>query len=182
MTKLEEETKDVVHQPHARDAESDLNGMHESNDSSSESKMNDAQESGKKLRRRRMTFEQAETLEHEWRKDQAWTSQRISSIAKRLGLNRTKVYKWTWDRRKKKDESSEATLTRNLSMDGVAAGGTRTAHGGVAASGQLGGAPHDQPVAFVPATTTLAMRFRFEMERQATMEARAAVNEKEDTI
>ena len=53
------------------------------------------------MRRRRMTAEQTAAMEVEWQRNLAWTSSRISSIAKRLGLGRTKVYKWTWDRKKK---------------------------------------------------------------------------------
>ena len=48
-----------------------------------------------------MTAEQTAAMEAEWQRDLTWTSTRISSIAKSLGLGRTKVYKWTWDRKKK---------------------------------------------------------------------------------
>ena len=34
-------------------------------------------------------------------KDQDWSQARVSEIAEKLGLGRTKVYKWHWDRKKK---------------------------------------------------------------------------------
>ena len=40
-------------------------------------------------------------LEQEYQQDANWDTEKIAEIAERLGLNRTKVYKWSWDRRKK---------------------------------------------------------------------------------
>ena len=40
-------------------------------------------------------------LEQEYQRDANWDTEKIAEIADRLGLNRTKVYKWSWDRRKK---------------------------------------------------------------------------------
>ena len=74
---------------------------------------------GRKVRRRRMTAEQTAAMEVEWQRNLAWTSSRISSIAKRLGLGRTKVYKWTWDRKKK--ESIEIDAGGTVSSSGAIA-------------------------------------------------------------
>ena len=74
---------------------------------------------GRKVRRRRMTAEQTAAMEVEWQRNLAWTSSRISSIAKRLGLGRTKVYKWTWDRKKK--ESIEIDAGGAVSSSGAIA-------------------------------------------------------------
>ena len=65
------------------------------------------------MRRRRMTQEQTAAMEVEWQRDLAWTSSRISAIAKRLGLGRTKVYKWTWDRKKKENCEGAASSSMN---------------------------------------------------------------------
>ena len=40
-------------------------------------------------------------LEAEFQKSPEWSTQRITQIAQRLGLKRSKVYKWNFDRRKK---------------------------------------------------------------------------------
>ena len=37
----------------------------------------------------------------EYQLDPNWTSLRIKQLSRRLSLDRTKVYKWTWDRAKK---------------------------------------------------------------------------------
>ena len=50
-------------------------------------------------------------LEAEHLRSANWSSARITAVARHLGLNRTKVYKWSWDR-KKKDSSSTVVLTR----------------------------------------------------------------------
>ena len=52
-----------------------------------------------KGRRTRMSDEQKAVLEAEYLKDPEWTTPRITQIARRLQLNRTKIYKWHWDRK-----------------------------------------------------------------------------------
>ena len=61
----------------------------------------------KRLRRRRLTPQQIAFLESQYQRDPVFTSMRISQLAKQLNLGRTKVYKWTWDRRKKGNCSSD---------------------------------------------------------------------------
>ena len=51
--------------------------------------------------RRRLTQEQIDVLESEYLKDPVWETKQITKLARRLKLNRTKVYKWHWDRKKK---------------------------------------------------------------------------------
>lgn len=46
-----------------------------------------------------MSDEQKAILEAEYLKDPEWTTPRITQIARRLQLNRTKIYKWHWDRK-----------------------------------------------------------------------------------
>ena len=60
----------------------------------------------KKIRRRRLNSEQALVLEQEYLRNPQWSTARITSLAKRLRLGRTKVYKWSWDR--KKQDRAEA--------------------------------------------------------------------------
>ena len=40
-------------------------------------------------------------LEFEYEKDPNWNTEKISSLARRLKLKHTKVYKWNWERKKK---------------------------------------------------------------------------------
>ena len=40
-------------------------------------------------------------LNQEYIKNPNWSSSQIQEFAERLGLTRTKVYKWNWDRRNK---------------------------------------------------------------------------------
>ena len=56
---------------------------------------------GKRLRRRHLNEQQQTVLEREYQKNPRFDSDRVVVLAKQLGLNRTKVYKWGWDRRKK---------------------------------------------------------------------------------
>ena len=50
---------------------------------------------------KRMNSEQQEILNQEYIKNPNWSSSQIYEFAMRLGLTRTKVYKWNWDRRNK---------------------------------------------------------------------------------
>ena len=54
-----------------------------------------------------MRSEQIAMLEVEYQRNPNWHSSFITSLAQRLHLNRTKVYKWSWDRKKK--EEAQAT-------------------------------------------------------------------------
>ena len=53
------------------------------------------------IRRRRLNQEQIRVLEHEHVTYNNWTTDRITALSKRLNLSRTKIYKWSWDRRKR---------------------------------------------------------------------------------
>ena len=106
-----------------------------------------------KMRRRRMTAEQTVAMEAEWQRDLAWTSSRISSIAKRLGLGRTKVYKWTWDRKKKESANGGPTSSidgnTSYSMENAAVTLKNTSN-----------TMMENVRTVAPSTTTLANRFR----------------------
>ena len=53
------------------------------------------------IRRRRLEKEQINVLENEHVTNNNWTTARITALSKRLNLSRTKIYKWSWDRRKR---------------------------------------------------------------------------------
>jgi len=50
---------------------------------------------------RRMNKEQQAVLKAEFARDYSWSNALVDKLAERLGLTRTKVYKWNWDRRNK---------------------------------------------------------------------------------
>ena len=52
-------------------------------------------------------------LEHEYQRNSNWSTARITQIAKRLKLNRTKIYKWSWDRKKKEAEEQANMMPDN---------------------------------------------------------------------
>ena len=67
-----------------------------------------------KKRRQRLTNEQQMMLEEEFQKTQDWQGRGVlNSLAKRLGLTRSKIYKWNWDR-KKKDLVSQERIDQGL--------------------------------------------------------------------
>ena len=53
----------------------------------------------RRIKRTRMSQEQKRILELEYQRNPRWTTNQISSLARRLGINHTKVYKWCYDRR-----------------------------------------------------------------------------------
>ena len=116
-----------------------------------------------KMRRLRMTAEQTAAMEAEWQRDLTWTSSRISSIAKRLGLGRTKVYKWTWDRKKKDGANGVPTSSNegntSYSMENPAITSRNTQNTMI----------ENFRSVVAPSTTTLANRFRQEMARNESM-------------
>ena len=50
---------------------------------------------------KRMSCEQQHALQNEYIKNPNWSSDQIYALSRHLGLTRTKVYKWNWDRRNK---------------------------------------------------------------------------------
>ena len=54
-----------------------------------------------KQTRKRLTRTEMQVLEQEYLINPNWTTMRINTLAKKLRLCRTKVYKWGWDRKKK---------------------------------------------------------------------------------
>ena len=51
-------------------------------------------------RRQRLSTEQLTQLEAEYLRDPTWSTEQTKQIAQRLQLNRIKVYKWGWDRKR----------------------------------------------------------------------------------
>ena len=62
-----------------------------------------------------MNTEQQEILNREYIRNPNWSSSQIQEFATRLGLTRTKVYKWNWDRRNK--TRSETQQLESSSQD-----------------------------------------------------------------
>ena len=53
-------------------------------------------------RRQRLSLEQQLILENEFQKHTDWSKPGVlKDISKRLGLPRSKIYKWNWDRKRK---------------------------------------------------------------------------------
>lgn len=48
-----------------------------------------------------MTYEQYCELEEHFARSHNWTQSEITSIAASVAMERTKVYKWLWDRKRK---------------------------------------------------------------------------------
>ena len=55
----------------------------------------------KKWRRRRLSKSENEFLEKEYQKDPNWDVAKKKWLSAKLGLGRTKIYKWNYDRRKR---------------------------------------------------------------------------------
>ena len=55
----------------------------------------------RKIRRIHLDEEQQVVLENEFQMRPNWSTAFITTLARRLKLPRTKVYKWNWDRKKK---------------------------------------------------------------------------------
>lgn len=47
-----------------------------------------------------MSADSKALLEEEFQRDPNWDRRKIASLAQRLQISRTKVYKWNWDRKK----------------------------------------------------------------------------------
>lgn len=54
-----------------------------------------------KKRRFRLSEDQAQQLEHEFKTNNTWSKKYIVLLAKKLHLSIAKLYKWNWDRKKK---------------------------------------------------------------------------------
>ena len=73
---------------------------------------NDADDGLSKKRRQRLTNEQQMVLEQEYQKKADWSSPgALKDLSRRLGLPKSKIYKWNWDR-KRKEINSQAALSQ----------------------------------------------------------------------
>ena len=71
-----------------------------------------------KKHRQRLTYEQLTILEVEFLKKSDWSDHgHLSRIAKRLGLTKSKIYKWNWDRKKKGRDSNQYIIACNYVAD-----------------------------------------------------------------
>ena len=61
-------------------------------------------------RRQRLTQEQQDILEHEFQKQPDWGVLKMMQISRRLGLQKGKIYKWNWDRKKKDKAYSQTSF------------------------------------------------------------------------
>ena len=74
-------------------------------------KKNDLDDAMSKKRRQRLTHEQQVLLEQEFQKQADWSKPgHLKELSKRLGLPKSKIYKWNWDR-KRKELNSQVPLS-----------------------------------------------------------------------
>ena len=67
----------------------------------------------KKITRKHMAYKLIYELEREYEINPNWSNQKIGELSTRLGLGRTKVYKWNWDRKKKGPPNGNLNLSRD---------------------------------------------------------------------
>ena len=48
-----------------------------------------------------LSEDQIEMLTQEYLDNPNWSNETIDALSRRVGVSRTKVYKWNWDRKKK---------------------------------------------------------------------------------
>ena len=53
------------------------------------------------MTKKRVSKQAKQVLENEYKKNPTWSKQLVNQLAAKLDLDRTKVYKWNWDRKKK---------------------------------------------------------------------------------
>ena len=62
-----------------------------------------------KQRRLRLTGDQIAILESEFQKNANWTSKDMVKLSTRLAVEKSKIYKWNWDRKRKELASQGPT-------------------------------------------------------------------------
>lgn len=70
-----------------------------------------------KQRRLRLTADQIAILEAEFQKNANWTSKDMAKLSTRLAVEKSKIYKWNWDRKRKELASQGATDHAATSID-----------------------------------------------------------------
>ena len=53
------------------------------------------------IKRRRFSYDDTVILEAEYLRNVNWSTYKISDLANRLGFDKTKVYKWNWEKKRK---------------------------------------------------------------------------------
>lgn len=81
---------------------------------------NEADDGISKKHRQRLSYEQARILEQEFQKQSDWSKQGIlKALSRRLGLPKSKIYKWNWDR-KRKELQNQAPFQPSMGCKGSA--------------------------------------------------------------
>lgn len=70
-----------------------------------------------KQRRLRLTADQIGVLETEFQKNANWTGRDMAKLSTRLAVEKSKIYKWNWDRKRKELASQGATSAAPMSID-----------------------------------------------------------------
>lgn len=70
-----------------------------------------------KQRRLRLTADQIGVLETEFQKNANWTGRDMAKLSTRLAVEKSKIYKWNWDRKRKELASQGATSAAPTSID-----------------------------------------------------------------
>lgn len=70
-----------------------------------------------KQRRLRLTADQIGVLETEFQKNANWTGRDMAKLSTRLAVEKSKIYKWNWDRKRKELTSQGATSAAPMSID-----------------------------------------------------------------
>ena len=70
-----------------------------------------------KQRRLRLTADQIGVLETEFQKNANWTGRDMAKLSTRLAVEKSKIYKWNWDRKRKELASQGAASAAPMSID-----------------------------------------------------------------
>ena len=63
---------------------------------------------------RRLTYKETSVLKAEFAKSHDWSAAKTTELANQLGLKRTKVYKWNWDKRKRMYKQLQILASQQL--------------------------------------------------------------------
>ena len=65
--------------------------------------------------RHRLRNVEVRILEAEYQKDSSWTIKQTRALAKQLNISQTKVYKWGYERKKKKSRDDLSKFSNEIS-------------------------------------------------------------------
>lgn len=84
-----------------------------------ESKVSSKGSKGKKNSRRRKNKGQIKALEEEFNKNPHWTNEDVDRISDTLKLDKSQVYKWNWDQKKKMNILPSKVYVMNMNGQDV---------------------------------------------------------------